>query len=50
MGHDYLDDYFKIESYCKSEGLNTEYFIISKNKHAKHTKRKKVSDWLTKGR
>ena len=50
MGHDRFDDYYKIESYCKSEGLNTEYFIVSKNNPTKHTARKKVSGWLTKGR
>jgi hypothetical protein len=41
MGINNLNDYLNIESYCKNEGLNTEYFIISSSDHARHTKRKK---------
>jgi hypothetical protein len=41
---------YEIESYCKSEGLNTEYFIASKNRRERHTKRNRDSDGLTRGR
>ena len=50
MRNDYFDDFYKIESYCKSEGLNTEYFIVANKKRAKHTNEKGASGWLTKGR
>lgn len=29
MKNEGFHDYYKIDSYCKSEGLNTEYFISS---------------------
>lgn len=43
-------NHYEIESYCKSEGLNTEYFIVSKNKREKHTKGSRGSDGLVQGR
>jgi|GEM_PF-3745187 len=50
MGHETLNQYCKIKSYCKSEGLNTEHFIISNSNPTKHTGRKKVNGWLSRGR
>ena len=41
MGHENLTDYYKIKSYCKSEGIDVEYLLVSSSRTQRGPARKR---------